>query len=152
MTEDPFHGRSRVTKAVPFYAAVGFAVLAHAVLFLAFSPASEGMTPVRKIDLVFWGSILRAQDLMPYLSSEEESPDVRVIAPVAFIRSTELGAWKFGSSVEKPEHPTAQASFFSDVVPEKFSTERVVLDDVADVGTGFDLPQAAAVSLKVPRP
>jgi hypothetical protein len=141
-----------MTKVFPLPQALLLAVFFHAAVFLALTPAFQKGPHAQKIDLVFWGSILRAQDLMPGMQEAEGISDVPVITPVAFIRSTQVSAWKFGSSVEKPERPQAVISFSEEVFPQKFMTERVVLDDAGDEDAGLDLPQAETVSLKASPP
>jgi len=141
-----------MTRAFPLPQALLLAVFFHVAVFLALTPAFQKGPRAQKIDLVFWGSILRAQDLMPGIREAEGISDVRVIAPVAHVRSTQVSAWKFGSSVEKPDRPQAVVSFSEEVFPEKFMTERVVLDDVVEEDAGLDLPQAETVSLKALRP
>jgi hypothetical protein len=141
-----------MTRSFPLTQALLLAVIFHAAVFLALTPAFQKGPHAPKIDLVFWGSILRAQDLMPGMREAEGISDVRVIAPVAYIRSTEVSAWKFGSSVEKPERAQAVVSFSDEMFPPKFMTERVVLDDAGNEDGGLDLPQAKIVTLKASSP
>lgn len=141
-----------MTKVFPLPQALLLAVIFHAAVFLALTPTFQKLPHAQKIDLVFWGSILRAQDLLPALREAEGISDVRVITPAAFIRSAQTSAWKFGSSVEKPERPHAVVSFSEEEAPQKFMTERVVLDDVGDEDAGLGLPQAGTVSLKASPP
>ena len=141
-----------MTRAVPLSQAVLLAVVFHAAVFLALTPAFQKGPHAQKVDLVFWGSILRVQDLMPGMQEAEGISDVRVITPVAFIRSAQVSAWKLGSLVEKPGRAQALASSSEDVFPQKFLTERVVLDDAGDQNSELDLPKAETVSLKVSKP
>jgi hypothetical protein len=141
-----------MTKAFPLPQALFLAVIFHAAVFLALTPAFQMVPHAPKIDLVFWGSILRAQDLMPGLRDAEGISDIRVITPASFTHSTQVSAWKFGSSVEKPERPQASVSFSEAVLPQKYLTERVVLDDAGDQDNGLGLPLAETVSLKASPP
>jgi hypothetical protein len=141
-----------MTRAFPLSQALVLAAFFHAVVFWSLTPVLQTGARVPKIDLVFWGSILRAQDLMPGMREAEGISDVRVIAPVAHVLSAQVSAWRFGAAVEKPDRPQAVGSLSDEVSPEKFMTERVVLDDVAQEDDGLDLPQAETVSLKASRP
>jgi len=141
-----------MTKALPLPQALFLAVIFHAAVFLALTPALQRVPHAQQIDLVFWGSILRTQDLMPGLREAEGISDVRVIAPTSFTHSTQVSAWKFGSSVEKPERPQASVSYSEVMSPQKFLTERVVLDDAGDQDNGLGLPLAETVTLKASPP
>jgi hypothetical protein len=141
-----------MARAFPFPQALLLAVFFHAAILWTLTPVLQKGPRTQKIDLVFWGSILRAQDLMPGMRDAEGLSDVRVIAPVAYVRSAQVSAWKFGASVEKPGRPHAVVSFSEEVFPQKFMTERVVLDDAVAGDAGLDIPQAETVSLKASRP
>jgi hypothetical protein len=138
-------------RVFPLPQALLVAVLLHAAVFLLLSPAVKMGPHLKKTDLVFWGSILRAQDLMPVSHEAQGISDVRVIAPDNFVYSTKASAWKFGSSVEKPERPHEVVSF-PEMFPQKFITDRVVLDNTDGEDDGVDLPKAGNISLKVIRP
>jgi hypothetical protein len=141
-----------MNRAFPLPQAVLLAVLFHAFVFVVFAPALRKGPAPHKIDLVFWGSILRAQDLMPGAHEAAGISDVRVISPAGNIRSTEVKAWKTGSAVEKPTYPHAVASSSMELAPQKFVTERVELNEPSAEEPVLGLPKAENVPLKESRP
>ena len=73
--------------------------------------------------------------------------DTTIFAPV------QMSAWRLGSSVEKPE--SVRISTQDKAVPDKFMTERVVLDDPAQAtskNVRLDIPDAPRVYLRRPGP
>lgn len=132
--------------------AVLLAVLLHAFFLFVLSPVLKKGPALRKVDLVFWGSILRSQDLIPGAHEDQGISSVRVIAPVGLVHSAEASAWEFGSSVEKPVYRRAVASPSNELSPQKFITERVLLDEVPVEESALGLPKVKSVSLKELQP
>ena len=136
-------------RRVPFFQAFVLALLVHVVCFCFFVFTWKGSFKDYQVDFVFWGGILRHQELMP-VSVEQGRGDrsVRIIAPSSILAPVQMNAWRLGSSVEKPE--SVRTWMEGKAAPAKFMTERVDLDGPAQGTAGnsrFDIPEPPRVYL-----
>ena len=109
---------------------------------------TRGMSQPYRVDMIFWGSILRKQDLQPQmLSPGKEISKVLVLEPSKLLGVVQSKAWQLGVIVDKPviSLPDGEA-----VLPNKFLTRRVEVDDaVPEAIPG--IPDAPRIPLRMPR-
>ena len=139
-------------RQVPFFQAFVFALLVHVVCFSFFVFTWKGSFKDYQVDFVFWGGILRHQELIPVLVEQGRGDrSVRIIAPSSILAPVQMNAWRLGSSVEKPESVRIESE--DTRVPSKFMPKRVELEGSVEPTSGrlqFDIPDAPKVYLRRP--
>ncbi len=136
-----------------WYRAAMVAFLIHLIVLVLFTFTFKGTKDTYKIDLIFWGSILRSQEVSSQNGRFSSSPaDVKNV-DVAVISETPLLLWAHGILVDKPD-------FFKNTVVTinedsfRFAGKRVVLDeeDVESRHAENDMPQPDPVKMRWERP
>ena len=111
-----------------WYRAASIAVLAHLAVLLLFTFTFQGNAAMYRINLVFWGSILRPREVSsqdrPVLPGARDIKDIHVTADPA----TRLLLWSREISVDKPDLFT-NAAFIVNADSFRFVGERVDLDE-----------------------
>ncbi len=128
-----------------FLTALLAAVIVHSFLFSQLVLVVRGTPGQYRIDVIFWGSILRRQDLQPQLFlSEKHAARQTAFDSAAFADGSRARVWRPGFQVEKP---AAEPGGGKALVPQKFPTRRVELDDVPPE-TVSGIPDAPRVPLR----
>lgn len=129
------------------------ALLLHLAVLFLFTFTFKGTRDTYKIDLIFWGSILRPQEVSSQdRRLSQKSADVKDV-DVASGPRTRLLLWSRGISIDKPD-------FFRNpavVVNEdtfRFAGKRVDLDEqeAPSLREQNDMPQPAPVKMRWERP
>lgn len=135
---DWFNGR--------FLSAMSLALLAHGVLLSGITLLLSGTSVQYRVDMVFWGSILRSQDLQPQvLEPVKDVSGQLIFEPSKLLEVIQSKGWLLGVTVDKPAAP---GSFVPKNVPLKFLTKRVDPDNIEpDAVTG--IPDAPRIPLRM---
>ena len=137
-----------------FFRALAWALAIHLVFLGVFVFTWKGSSKDYRVDFFFWGGILRQQELMPM--QVEEGPgerSLRLISPSSILAPVQMGAWRLGSSVEKPESVRIRVE--DKGIPTKFMTERVELnepDRTTSENARLGIPEAPRVYLRQREP
>lgn len=121
-----------------FWGAMCLSLLLTGILLGAFVFTWPGTPQDFRSELFFWGSILRQQELVPEeaVGSDEEK-DVRIVSPSPILAPLQARVWSLGSAVEKPE--SLKVFLGSEILPPKFSAERVDLGGVEDASENMNI-------------
>ncbi len=132
--------------------AVSWALLLHAAVFFLFIFTFKGVPGSYQVDLVFWGSILRPQEVVPSLGGASGPVDELQVM-MGPEPGDGLSLWGRGILVDKPELSRSAAALGEESIP-RFSGERVELDEQQN-GFSQDFGEEAAeepVTLRSVRP
>ncbi len=136
-----------------WYRAVTIAVLLHAAVLVLFTFTFRGNAAMYKIDLVFWGSILRSQEVSSQNRSFLPGPaDVKDV-DVAPGPLTRLLLWSRGISIDKPDL-YKDTVFAVDEGVLRFVGERVDIDEQEAEASHAqnDIPSPAPVKMRWEQP
>jgi hypothetical protein len=136
-----------------WYRAAGIAVLFHLAVLVFFTFTFKGAPDAYKIDLIFWGSILRPQEVSSQGRYSVPGPaDVKDV-DVAAAPRTRLLLWSRGISIDKPDL-FKNTVFTVNEDAFRFVGPRVELDeqDAAPRHPENDIPQPAPVKMRWERP
>jgi len=116
---------------MPWYRAALIAFLIHLVIFGSFVFTFKGTREMYKTDFVFWGSILRPQEVAA--ENRRLSPGAVDVKDVAVAPDPRLGflLWARGISIDKPDF-FRNALLPADQDLLRFVGERVELEDPDD--------------------
>ena len=132
--------------SLSFLRAVMIAVMCHVVILFFFVFTWKGTPEEYRIDFVFWGSILRLQDVM----LEKNPPSGRSVffmTSSPALGSVEKDVWNLGSRLEKPAVPVVSGmDAMSD--PPRFVTERVEPLQGQEEEPDLGIPEAPKVFLR----
>ena len=136
-----------------WYRAAGMAFLLHLAVMVLFTFTFKGTRDMYKIDLIFWGSILRSQEV----SSQErrlpqEPVDVKSIDASAGPRARLL-LWSQAISIDKPDLFKNMVYTLSDDAF-RFVGQRVDMDEQEPEPRypENDMPPPAPVKMRLERP
>ena len=111
-----------------WYRAASIAVLAHLAALFLFTFTFQGNVAMYRINLVFWGSILRPREVSsqdrPLMAGPRDIKDIRLTAAPA----APLPLWSREISVDKPDL-FRNAAFTMNADSFRFVGERVDLDE-----------------------
>jgi hypothetical protein len=136
---------------MPWYRAASFALLFFAVVFGLVTFTFKGTREMYVIDLVFWGAILRPQEVSVDGRSFSFSPVAEVKdVDVSAGRTSGSSLWGRGISVDKPDL-FRNFVFTVDEGSLRFAGQRVELDEPQDVmpRPDNDVPQPAPVKMRL---
>ncbi len=127
------------------------ALFVHVLFLLCFVLKTEENSEQYRVNVVFWGSILRKKDLAPQMFAIKTD-----ITEAAFFSSSELlksqgdKGWRQGFIVDKPVSAQEMDGKAGSLLPRKFLTERVEVEEAA-LEPVLGIPDLKRVPLKEPR-
>ena len=132
--------------------AASIAVLFHLLIFVLFTFTFKGTREMYKIDLVFWGSILRSQDVSAEDRRLSPGPvDVKDV-DVSADPGTRLLLWVRGISIDKPDF-FKNTLFTVNEDSFRFAGARVDLDEPDSDASHVenDAPEPTPVKMRLER-
>jgi len=136
-----------------WYRAASIAFCVHLAVLLLFTFTFRGTPDTYKVDLVFWGPILRLQEVSAAPGHVSPGPeDVKHVNVPAGPR-TGLLLWSRGIAIDKPDLFKNGLSALNDRLF-RFVGERVELDEPQDpsLHPENDTPQLPPVKMRLERP